>query len=43
VFLFLVFTEVASLKVVHHLKIYHNAKCHTPALTGARFASTSEV
>jgi hypothetical protein len=31
------------LKVVHPLKIYQYTKFHGPTLTGASFASTSEV
>jgi hypothetical protein len=34
---------MVSLKVVHPLKIYQYTKFHGPTLTGASFASTSEV
>jgi hypothetical protein len=36
-------TKIALLKVVHPLKVYHNAKFCGPMLTGASFASTSEA
>jgi hypothetical protein len=42
-FVFFVFDKMVSLKVVHPLKIYQYTKCHDPTLTGASFASTSEV
>jgi hypothetical protein len=45
-FVFFVFDKnnlIKSLKVVPPLKIYQNKKCHGPTLTGASFASTSEV
>jgi hypothetical protein len=34
---------MVSLKVVHPLKIYQHTKYHGPTLTGASFASISEV
>jgi hypothetical protein len=37
------FTKMAELKVVHPLKIYQYTKFHGPTLTGASFASTSDV
>jgi hypothetical protein len=40
---FLFLTKMVSLKVVHPLKIYQYTKFHVPMLTGASFASTSEV
>jgi hypothetical protein len=40
---FLFLTKMVSLKVVHSLKGYHYTKSHGPTLTGASFASTSEV
>jgi len=33
---------LGELKVVNPLKIYQHTKCHSPMLTGASFASTSE-
>jgi hypothetical protein len=44
-FVFFVFdkNEMVLLKVVHPLKIYQYTKFHGPTLTGASFASTSEV
>jgi hypothetical protein len=36
-------TKIVLLKVVHPLKIYQYTKFHGPTLTGASFASTSEV
>jgi hypothetical protein len=42
-FVFLFLTKMALLKVVHPLKIYQYTKFHGPTLTGASFASTSEV
>jgi hypothetical protein len=40
---FLFLTKVVLLKVVYPLKIYQYTKFHGPTLTGANFASTSEV
>jgi hypothetical protein len=40
---FLFLTKIILLKVVHHLKIYQYNTFHGPTLTGASFASTSEV
>jgi hypothetical protein len=40
---FLFLTKMVSLKVVHPLKIYQYTEFHGPTLTGASFASTSEV
>jgi hypothetical protein len=40
---FLFFTKMVLLQVVHPLKIYQYTKFHGPTLTGARFASTSEI
>jgi hypothetical protein len=37
------FTKMVLPKVVHRLKIYQYTKFHGPTLTGASFASTSEV
>jgi hypothetical protein len=42
-FVFLVFSQVVLLKVIHPLKIYQHTKCHSRRLTGASFTSTSEV
>jgi hypothetical protein len=42
-FVFSVFDKNSLLQVVHPLKIYHYKKFHGPTLTGASFASTSEV
>jgi hypothetical protein len=42
-FVFFVFDKMALLKVVNPLKIYQYTKFHGPTLTGASFASTSEV
>jgi hypothetical protein len=42
-FVFLVLTKMVLLKVFHPLKIYQYTKFHGPTLTGANFASTSEV
>jgi hypothetical protein len=36
-------TKMILLKVVHPLKVYQYTKYHGPMLTGASFASTSEV
>jgi hypothetical protein len=36
-------TKMVLLKVAHPLKIYQYTKLHGPTLTGASFASTSEV
>jgi hypothetical protein len=44
VFVFFLFlTKTLLLKVVHPLKLYQYTKFHGPTLTGASFASTSEV
>jgi hypothetical protein len=43
IFVFMFLTKIISLKVVHHLKIYQYIKFHGLSLTGASFASTSEV
>jgi hypothetical protein len=40
---FFVFEKMVKLKVVYPLKIYQCIKFHGPTLTGANFASTSEV
>jgi hypothetical protein len=40
---FLFLTKMGLLKVVHPFKIYQYTKFHGPTLTGASFASTSEV
>jgi hypothetical protein len=40
---FFLLTKMALLKVVYPLKIYQHTKFHVPTLTGASFASTSEV
>jgi hypothetical protein len=40
---FLFLTKMVLLKVVHPSKIYQYTKFHGPTLTGASFASTSEV
>jgi hypothetical protein len=40
---FLFLTKMVLLEVVHHLKIYQYTKFHVLTLTGASFASTSEV
>jgi hypothetical protein len=42
-FVFSVLTKMVFLKVLHPLKFYQYAKFHGPTLTGASFASTSEV
>jgi hypothetical protein len=42
-FVFFVFDKNGLLKVIHCLKIYQYTKLHGPTLTGASFASTSEV
>jgi hypothetical protein len=42
-FVFFVLSKMVSLKVVHPLKIYQYTKFHVPTLTGASFASISEV
>jgi hypothetical protein len=42
-FVFFVFDKKVLLKVVHPLKIYRYKTFHGPTLTGASFASTSEV
>jgi hypothetical protein len=43
-FVFFVFEKkMVSLKVVHPLNIYQYTKFHVPTLTGASFASISEV
>jgi hypothetical protein len=43
-FVFFVFDKNGVLlKVVHPLKVYQYTKFHGPTLTGASFASTSEV
>jgi hypothetical protein len=42
-FVFFVFDKNGLIKVVHTLKIYQYTKFHGPTLTGAGFASTSEV
>jgi hypothetical protein len=41
--MFVFFTEMILLKVVHPLKIYQYTQCHGPTLNGASFASISEV
>jgi hypothetical protein len=41
--LYFFLTKMVLLKVVHPLKIYQYIKFHGPTLTGASFASTSEV
>jgi hypothetical protein len=38
-----ILTKVVLFKTVHPLKIYQNTKFQGPALTGASFASASEV
>jgi hypothetical protein len=43
IFVFLFLTKMVLLKVVHPLKIYQYTKFRGPTLTGASFASTSEV
>jgi hypothetical protein len=40
---FLFLKKMVLLKVVHPLKIYQYTKFHCPMLTGASFASTSDV
>jgi hypothetical protein len=40
---FLFLTKMVSLKVVHPVKIYQYTIFHGPTLTGASFASASEV
>jgi hypothetical protein len=42
-FVFFVFDKMVLLKDVDPLKIYQYTKFHGPTLTGASFASTSEV
>jgi hypothetical protein len=42
-FVFFVFDKNGLIKDVHPLKIYQHTKFHGPTLTGASFASTSEV
>jgi hypothetical protein len=42
-FVFFVFDKMVLLKVVNPLKSYQYTKFHGPTLTGASFASTSEV
>jgi hypothetical protein len=42
-FVFFVFNKNVLLKVVHPLKISQKTKFHVPTLTGASFASISEV
>jgi hypothetical protein len=42
-FLFLFLTKMVLLKVVHTLQMYQYTKFHGRMLTGASFASTSEV
>jgi hypothetical protein len=42
-FVFLVFDKNGLLKVVHPLNIDQYTKFHGPTLTGASFASTTEV
>jgi hypothetical protein len=42
-FVFFVFDKIVLLKVAHTLKIYQYTKFCGPMLTGASFASTSEV
>jgi hypothetical protein len=42
-FAFFVLTKMVLLKFVHPLTIYQYTKFHGPTLTGASFASTSEV
>jgi hypothetical protein len=42
-FVFFVFDKTGLLKAVHPLKIYQYTKFHGPTLTGASFASNSEV
>jgi hypothetical protein len=42
-FVFSFLTKIVALKVVHLLKIYQYTKFHGPTLTGASFASTSDV
>jgi hypothetical protein len=41
--MFVYFTKMVSLKVGHPLKIYQYTTFHVPTLTGAYFASISEV
>jgi hypothetical protein len=43
IFVFLFLTKIVLLKVLHPLKTYQYTKFHDPTLTGASFASTSEV
>jgi hypothetical protein len=40
---FFFITKMVLLKVVHPLEIHQYTKFHGPTLTGASFASTSEV
>jgi hypothetical protein len=42
-FVFFVSEKMVLLEVVHPLKIYQHTTFHDPTLTGASFASTSEV
>jgi hypothetical protein len=42
-FVFLTITKVIWLKVVHLLEVYQHSTFQSPTLTGANFASTSEV
>jgi hypothetical protein len=42
-FVFFVFDKNYLIKSCSSLKIYQYTKCHGPMLTGASFASTSEV
>jgi hypothetical protein len=42
-FVFSLFDKNSCLKVVHRLNIYQYTKFHGPTLTGASFASTSQV
>jgi hypothetical protein len=37
------FRKCCLIKIVHRFKIYQHTKFHGPTLTGASFASTSEV
>jgi hypothetical protein len=40
---YIILHEVAWLKALHPLKNYHHTKRHSVTLTGASFASSSEV
>jgi hypothetical protein len=42
-FLFFVFYKNGLIKIAHPFKIYQCTNLHDPTLTGASFASTSEV